>query len=314
MGEEYEEQQPVPVLHRPHRSGDRRGDARRAPREVERTSGIRRATRRTRRRVETFERSKLEPPRGRAPVHASCSRCARRLPRELDVSADGKRVTLDARRGDARARLRREDRRAADSEPRALAGTPVPARCDVGRRGHELLALLRERGARRALPLRRRRQGGARRAARADGVQLARLPARASARASATRTASTATGRRRRARASTRASCCSIPYAKAIDGAIDYDGPSTLPYVPNGDDADLDVDTDDDAAAMPKCVVVDESFDWEGRRRRRARACRGTRPSSTRCTSRASRRSTPTCARTCAARTRASPRTRRSST
>jgi isoamylase len=54
------------------------------------------------------------------------------------------------------------------------------------------------------------------------------------------------------------------PYAKAIDGTIDYDGPSTLPYVPNGDDADLELDTADDAVAMPKCVVVDESFDWEG--------------------------------------------------
>ena len=37
-------------------------------------------------------------------------------------------------------------------------GAAVPARRDVGRRGHELLALLRERRARRAVPVRRRRR------------------------------------------------------------------------------------------------------------------------------------------------------------
>src|SRR5512133_3872603 len=54
------------------------------------------------------------------------------------------------------------------------------------------------------------------------------------------------------------------PYAKAIDGAIEFGAARTLPYVPNGDDADLHVDTSDDAAAMPKCIVIDENFDWEG--------------------------------------------------
>ena len=52
-----------------------------------------------------------------------------------------------------------------------------------------------------------------------------------------------------------------VPYAKAIDGAIDAGDTSTLPYTPNGDDADLHVNTVDDAEAMPKCVVVDEAFD-----------------------------------------------------
>jgi isoamylase len=57
------------------------------------------------------------------------------------------------------------------------------------------------------------------------------------------------------------------PYAKAIDGSVDWRAASTLPYRPDGsDDADLNIDTDDDAAAMPKCVVVDTSFDWEGDR------------------------------------------------
>jgi isoamylase len=54
------------------------------------------------------------------------------------------------------------------------------------------------------------------------------------------------------------------PYAKAIEGPIDYGAASTLPYVPGGDDADLVKDESDSAAAIPKCVVIDESFDWEG--------------------------------------------------
>jgi isoamylase len=53
------------------------------------------------------------------------------------------------------------------------------------------------------------------------------------------------------------------PYAKAIEGPIDFGAASTLPYIPNGDEADLRLDETDDAAAIPKCLVVDESFDWE---------------------------------------------------
>jgi glycogen operon protein len=55
------------------------------------------------------------------------------------------------------------------------------------------------------------------------------------------------------------------PYAKAIDGPVDYRAASTLPYVPDaeaGDEADLVIDTEDDAAAIPKSVVVDQSFPW----------------------------------------------------
>jgi glycogen operon protein len=54
------------------------------------------------------------------------------------------------------------------------------------------------------------------------------------------------------------------PYAKAIEGPGDESAASTLPYVPGGDDADLEIDHEDDAAAIPRCVVVDEHFDWEG--------------------------------------------------
>jgi isoamylase len=55
------------------------------------------------------------------------------------------------------------------------------------------------------------------------------------------------------------------PYAKAIEGPIAWDRANTLPYVADGsEDADLRPDGSDSAAAIPKCVVVDEGFDWEG--------------------------------------------------
>ncbi|MFN8019203.1 MAG: glycogen debranching protein GlgX [Acidimicrobiales bacterium] len=57
------------------------------------------------------------------------------------------------------------------------------------------------------------------------------------------------------------------PYARAIDGLVDDPTGATLPYVPGGDDADLEIDDEDDAAAIPRCVVVDPTFDWEGDRR-----------------------------------------------
>jgi isoamylase len=58
------------------------------------------------------------------------------------------------------------------------------------------------------------------------------------------------------------------PYAKAIDGTVDWShGANALPYVPNGtEDADLERDDEDDAAAIPKAVVIDDAFVWEGDR------------------------------------------------
>jgi isoamylase len=54
------------------------------------------------------------------------------------------------------------------------------------------------------------------------------------------------------------------PYAKAIEGAVDWSVAHVFPYVMDGsEDADLRADGQDDAAAIPKCVVVDPSFDWE---------------------------------------------------
>ena len=59
------------------------------------------------------------------------------------------------------------------------------------------------------------------------------------------------------------------PYAKAIEGAVRWDLANTLPYVPGDEDADLERDDEDDAEAIPKGIVIDESFDWEGDRQLR---------------------------------------------
>ncbi len=57
------------------------------------------------------------------------------------------------------------------------------------------------------------------------------------------------------------------PYAKAIEGVVDFKTDANiLPYVPDGgsDGDDLERDDEDDSAAIPKSVVVDGTFDWEG--------------------------------------------------
>ncbi|MGO9792583.1 MAG: glycogen debranching protein GlgX [Solirubrobacteraceae bacterium] len=57
------------------------------------------------------------------------------------------------------------------------------------------------------------------------------------------------------------------PYARAIDGPVDFSHANVLPYVPTGAaDADREIDHDDDASAIPKSVVIDDSFFWEGDR------------------------------------------------
>ncbi len=58
------------------------------------------------------------------------------------------------------------------------------------------------------------------------------------------------------------------PYAKGIDGPVRWDRANTLPYVPDPDnpDADLEFDDEDSSPAMPRGIVVDPRFDWEGDR------------------------------------------------
>ena len=58
------------------------------------------------------------------------------------------------------------------------------------------------------------------------------------------------------------------PYAKAIEGVVEWGGDANvLPYVPGqGEDSDLEPDDEDDAVSVPKSVVIDDAFIWEGDR------------------------------------------------
>ena len=135
------------------------------------------------------ERGRARPGRAAQGRREPARRCRRRLPAACGGHASTRRGVVARRRQRRRPesdgqRGRREPARHAGLRGRpltsrgGLARHAVPARPDLGRRGDELLALLRERRARRALPLRRRRQRDARRADRAHGVQLALLPPR----------------------------------------------------------------------------------------------------------------------------------------
>ncbi|HEX8123009.1 MAG TPA: glycogen debranching protein GlgX [Solirubrobacteraceae bacterium] len=57
------------------------------------------------------------------------------------------------------------------------------------------------------------------------------------------------------------------PYAKAIEGPVEWDRANVLPYTPSAqgtvEDADLEPDDEDSSPAIPKSVVVDRHFDWE---------------------------------------------------
>ena len=95
---------------------------------------------------------------GRAPrrVHAAGELRRARRPRAARAHRGG---PAGHARADARTRLRRPARRSPERwcADGGLARSALPARRDVGRRGHELLDLLRARRARRAVPVRRRR-------------------------------------------------------------------------------------------------------------------------------------------------------------
>ena len=56
------------------------------------------------------------------------------------------------------------------------------------------------------------------------------------------------------------------PYAKAIAGDFTWDLDKALSYDPTSPELDLSFSKEDDAACMPKCVVVDDDFDWQGDR------------------------------------------------
>ena len=53
------------------------------------------------------------------------------------------------------------------------------------------------------------------------------------------------------------------PYAKALTGKALNDDNLLLAYVPSAPEHDLTLDTRDNCRVMPKCVVVDDAFDWQ---------------------------------------------------
>ncbi len=65
------------------------------------------------------------------------------------------------------------------------------------------------------------------------------------------------------------------PYAKAIEGPIRWEAGNVLPYGPTARTPTWCATTTDDADAIPKAVVIDTGFDWEGDRP--PRDARGTR-------------------------------------
>ena len=343
----------LPVLHRPHRQGDRGGDARGAPARVRVVRGLRRrggprsAGRGDLPALEAhapwrpgaarpLQAAARGPPRAAGGDRGRRRRLRRRAPPWLRVrrgpfvlaanfGADEAGVPAgDAARSSspptrrawttARSCCPAARERCCDERARALARQALPARRDVGRPGHELRAVHRERRRRDAVPVRRRR--APRSTSRSPSVTAHHwhvLRARASGPASATASASRVPTTPEEGHRFNPHKLLIDPYAKAIEGAVRWDAANVLPYMPDGTgDADLERDDEDDAEAMPE---VD-------RRRRRAstgratarRAGRGTRPSSTRRTCAASRCATRRCARTCAAPTPGWPPRRRSAT
>ena len=164
----------LPVLHRPHRPRDRTGDARgQAPR-VRRLRGL---PRRGARPAGSGHVRALEAAAARP--RSALPRAAARPPRPPAASSRSRSTRSGGRSCSAAAArpcvpISRTS--PSSSKLEGLAGKAVPARAAVGRAGDELLALQRERGEGRALPLRRRRSRDELRAHRAHGVPLARLP------------------------------------------------------------------------------------------------------------------------------------------
>ena len=56
------------------------------------------------------------------------------------------------------------------------------------------------------------------------------------------------------------------PYAKAIDGDVDWERPARCPTCQPATMTPITPDDADMTPAMPKCVVVEPAFDWKGDR------------------------------------------------
>ena len=54
------------------------------------------------------------------------------------------------------------------------------------------------------------------------------------------------------------------PWARALSGKCRNTGGQLLAYDPTSHGRDLTLDTSDNTAAMPKAIVIDDAFDWQG--------------------------------------------------
>jgi glycogen operon protein len=54
------------------------------------------------------------------------------------------------------------------------------------------------------------------------------------------------------------------PYAKALSGIGDWDFNGAFAYNPDDTQKDLSLNTNDNIASSPRCIVIDNSFDWQG--------------------------------------------------
>ena len=136
-------------------------------------------------------------------------------------------------------------------------GTAYPLGATYDGSGTNFALFSEVAGEGRAVPVRRRRHRDARRAARGRRLRLARFPARGRARP-ALRLPGPRPERPDDGLRCNPNKLLLDPYAKAIDGTIEWDE-SLFGYHFGDPDSRND---DDSAAHMPKCVVINPYFDW----------------------------------------------------
>ena len=262
QGEEYARVAPVPVLHGPHRPVHRRGDARRPPARVRRVRGLLGRGRPGSSGARDLRALEARPAAARIRSSRGCCGCAAELPRELDVSLDEGARRLELRRGRARLTV---DFRSLEVELRRVRpwpGSPYPLGPQWDGDGTNF-SLFSEHATKVELCLfdeddrERRHELHERTAFNWHGYFPGIGPGQ--------RYGYRVYGRwaPEQGHRFNPAKLLIDPYAKAIEGPIRWEQGNTLPYVPGDEDADLERDDEDDAAAIPKSIVVDHSFDWE---------------------------------------------------
>ena len=218
----------------------------------------------------TFERSKLDARGGcreMRDLYRDLLALRRGLPREIETDA-GRRGARRCARGAASTCSRSTSRTKDGERPvtEVWPGRPFPLGPVWDGAGHELLALLRARRARRALPLRRRRPRDAGRADRAHGVQLARLPPRRRAGPALRLPRPRPVRAERRACASTRPSCCSTRTRRRSRDRSATTARTRSRTSPAATTPTSSSTTRTTRRRSRSASSIDQGFDWEGDR------------------------------------------------